>query len=329
MRILISDPNLVPHAAALEAGVPAGCTVTWLAADDPAYPTALADADVLVAAKLTADQAATAPRLRLVHAPGAGYDGIDQAGLAPDTIVANTFHHEDSIAEQVIASAVLLRRGLLDQDRQLRGGRWASSVYDRSIPQPRNLTGARIGFVGFGHIGRRCWELFAAFGCTGAAVTGSGRPAPADSPALQWIGRADTDLHRLLTQTDVLVVSAPLTDTTRDLIGADELAQLPADAIVINVGRGPLINEDALHESLASKQIGGAAIDVWYTYPDPDGNGAPAHRDFASLPNTLLTPHSSGVTAETFAGRAADIAANITALIEGTALRNVVRPAAS
>lgn len=342
MKILISDPNLIPHADVIETGVPAGCTVRWLPGDDPEFAAALTEADVLVGAKLTAEQAGTAPRLRLVHAPGAGVDGIDQDALGPDTIVANTFHHEDSIAEQVVASAVVLRRGLLTQDRELRRDVWAGSVHDRSIPQPRNLRGARIGFVGFGHIGRRCWELLSPFGCTGAAVTGSGRITPsltestggtdstgatgAETTELAWHGRADTDLERLLTQSDVLVVSAPLNEHTRDLIGAAELALLPSDAIVINVGRGPLINPDALHDSLAGQRIGGAAIDVWYSYPDASGRGRPAEQDFASLPNTLLTPHSSGVTAETFAGRAADIAANITALSQGRPLRNVVRP---
>lgn len=325
MKILIGDPNLLPHAETIETGVPAGCTVQWLPGDDPGFAAALAEADVLVGAKLTAEQSATAPQLRLVHAPGAGVDGIDLDALAPATMVANTFHHEDSIAEQVVASAVVLRRGLIFQDHQLRRDIWASSVHDRSIPQPRNLRGARIGFVGFGHIGRRCWELLSPFGCTGAAVTGSGRITP-DVTDLAWHGRADTDLARLLSQSDVLVVSAPLNEHTRDLIGTTELALLPSDAIVVNVGRGPLINADALYESLASKQIGGAAIDVWYSYPDANGRGRPAEQDFASLPNTLLTPHSSGVTAETFAGRAGDIAANITALAEGRPLRNPVRP---
>ena len=99
--------------------------------------------------------------------------------------MANTFHHEQSIAEYVLAAAVLLRRGFLEQDWALREGIWATSVYDSSIPQPRSLQGARVGFVGFGHIGRRSWQLFRAFGCQGAAVTGSGS-LDAAAEGLSW-----------------------------------------------------------------------------------------------------------------------------------------------
>lgn len=116
--------------------------------------------------------------MRLVHAAAAGTDKIDFAVLAPDILVANTFHHERSIAEYVVASAVLLRRGFLCQDRALRDGVWATSVYDNTIAQASILGAAQIGFVGFGHTGVRSWNLLRAFGCTAAAVTGqAGYPA--------------------------------------------------------------------------------------------------------------------------------------------------------
>lgn len=325
MKILISDPNLAPHRDALSSALPTGCTVVWLGSEDPRFAAELAQAEVLVSARLDADQAAAAPQLRLVHAPGAGVDGIDQSALPAQTILANTFHHEDSIAEQAVASAVVLRRHLISQDGLLRKGTWASSVYDPSIPPASNLRGARVGFIGFGHIGRRSWELFRAFGCTGSAVTGSGN-IDSSITDLAWHGPVGTGLPRLLTESDIVLVSAPLNEATSDLIGAAELDLMASHAIVINVGRGPILTEDALYESLADNKIGGAALDVWYQYPDRAGRGRPAHRDFESLPNTLLTPHSSGVTRETFAGRAGDIAQNIGALLSGEPLINVVKP---
>ena len=107
--------------------------------------------------------------------------------------MANTFHHERSIAEYVVAAAVMLRRDFLMQDRALRDDVWATSVYDTAIAQPRTLGDAHVGFVGFGHIGQRRWNLLRAFGCTGAAVTGSGRVSPdagLDGPATprDWTG---------------------------------------------------------------------------------------------------------------------------------------------
>ena len=171
MKIVVGDPNLVPHRDRLEAALPPGSVVHWHDVTSPGRLDDLRDADVFVGGRFTAEMAGAAEKLRLVHAAGAGTDKIAFDALAPGVLVANTFHHEQSIAEYVLA-AVLLRRGFLEQEGALREGIWATSVYDRSIPQAKSLQSARVGFVGFGHIGRRSWELIRAFGCTGAAVTG-------------------------------------------------------------------------------------------------------------------------------------------------------------
>ena len=85
------------------------------------------------------------------------------------------------------------------------------------------------------------------------------------------------------------------------MIGAEQLRGLGADGVLINVGRGPLVVESALYEALSGRSIAGAAIDVWYQYPDADGNASPSELPFDKLPNVLMTPHSSGVTENTFA----------------------------
>jgi phosphoglycerate dehydrogenase-like enzyme len=235
-------------------------------------------------------------------------------------VVANTFHHERSIAEYVAATAVLLRRDFLVQDRQLRRNVWATSVYDTSIPQASTLGDAHIGFVGFGHIGRCAWNLLRAFGCTGSAVTGSGRVPEC---GLAWASDA-VQLDRLLRECDVAVVSAPLNEHTEGMIAASQLRALGADGVLINVGRGPLVQEQALYDALSGGVIRAAAIDVWYRYPSGGGVSAPSDLPFAELPNVLMTPHSSGVTRDTFAGRVDDIAANIGRLQRGEPLQNAV-----
>jgi phosphoglycerate dehydrogenase-like enzyme len=280
----------------------------------------LRDADVYVGSRFTAEMASVAERLRLIHIAGAGTDKVDFDAVPADVLVANTFHHERSIAEYVVAAAVMLRRDFLVQDRELRRNTWATSVYDPSIPQPPVLGDARIGFVGFGHIGQHAWNLFRPFGCTGAAVTGSGRVVDC---GLSWVGET-TELNRLLQECDVAVVSAPLNEHTVGMIGADQLRHLGPDGVLINVGRGPLIEEQALYDALAGGGIRAAAIDVWYRYPSRDGISAPSDLPFGELPNILMTPHSSGVTTDTFAGRADDIADNIGRLQRGETLRNVV-----
>jgi phosphoglycerate dehydrogenase-like enzyme len=317
MKIVVADANLVPHRERFEAALPPGAEVSWQVSPDT-----LRDADVYVGSRFTAEMAETAEKLRLIHVAGAGTDKVEFEALSPDVVVANTFHHERSIAEYVVAAAVMLRRDFLAQDRQLRSGVWATSVYDASIPQAATLGDARVGFVGFGHIGRCGWNLFRAFGCRGAAVTGSGRVAEC---GLEWAG-ATSELDRLLTECDVAVVSAPLNEQTEGMIGAAQLRALGADGVLINVGRGPLVQERALYDALAGGVIRAAAIDVWYRYPSGEGVCAPSDLPFAELPNVLMTPHSSGVTRDTFMGRADDVAANIGRLQRGEPLQNVVAP---
>lgn len=324
MRVVIGDRNLSPHRKLFESLIPPHTDVIWHNRfDEAAIASDLADADVYVGGRFTAAMAAAAPRLQLVHVAGAGTDNVAFAALDPRTRVANTFHHEDSIAEYVLSSAIMLRRGFIAQDKALRGGLWSTSVYDDALGQPLSMNGAHIGFVGFGHIGSKSWNHLRALGCSGCAVTGRGTIDPV-ATGLSWAGDA-ADLTRLMTESDIVVVSTPLTEHTRGMIGPDEFAALGSDGVLINVGRGPLVQQEALFDALSSNIIRAAAIDVWYSYPSPDGIGDPGQFPFADLPNLLMTPHASGVTEDTFVGRVRDIADNIRRLERGLTLARTVR----
>jgi len=319
MRVVITDPNLRPLSDELESLLPASTDTVWATTPDTVLE-AIVDADVLVGPAFTQEMAAVAPGIRLVQVAGAGTDRIDTNAL-DGIILANTYNHEDSIAEYIVWALIALRRQLPQADAALRQGRWLSPVYDAALPQPHSLASASIGFVGLGHIGRAAWRVLRAFGAEGQAVTGSGR---ADADGLNWAGDA-SQLSRLLDESDAIVVSAPLTDATRGIIGAAELNALGRDGVLVNVARGPLVQEQALYDALRDRTIRGAALDVWYSYPGPDGQGKPADAPFGELDNVLLTPHVSGITRQTFLGRVQDIAANITALAQGNELRNVVQ----
>lgn len=317
MKVLVAAATLAPHRERFETALPAA-TVCWQT--NGVSPGELRDTDVYVGSLFTAAMADAADKLRLIHVAGAGTDQVDFGALPPDVLVANTFRHEQSIAEYIVAAAVMLRRDFLIQDRELRRNIWATSVYDPVKPQLCALGGSHIGFVGFGHIGQRAWELLRAFGCTGAAVTGSGRVADVD---LTWAGKTG-ELDRLLRECDVAVVSAPLNEHTEGMIGAAQLECLGRDGVLINVGRGPLVQQRSLYDALSCGVIRAAAIDVWYRYPAGDDVSPPADLPFAELPNVLMTPHSSGVTRDTFTGRVDDVVANIGRLQRGEPLRNVV-----
>ena len=133
-------------------------------------------------------------------------------------------------------------------------------------------------------------------------------------------------LHEFMGSCDAVVVSLPLAANTQGLIDAPAIAAMRPDAVLLNVGRGAVIDEQALYEALVSRQIGGAVIDTWYQYPSPtQPECAPSRFDFASLDNVLMTPHMSGWTQGTVRRRQETLADNIGRLSRGEALINVLR----
>lgn len=322
LRVVVADANLLPHRDAFERGLPAGAEVIWHDRfDEEAVLADLPGTHVLVGARFTPAMGAVADALRLVQVGGAGVDGIDVAALPDGVECANTFHHEDSIAEYVAATSVVVRRRLLQQDRALREGRWESSVYEPDRAQVGAMRNATVGIVGYGHIGARTWRLLRAMGARGVAVTR--RPPDAEAEGLAW-SRGSEALPDLLAEADVVVLCLPLTDATHHVIGAGQLAAMRRDAVLVNVGRGPLVDPEALYDVLAEGRIGGAVLDVWYSYPTEGATAEPAPVPFGELDNVLMTPHVSGVTRQTFEGRVADITANIRRVHAGEPVENRV-----
>jgi len=321
MKVVVADSNLVPFRDLLEEGTPAGTVVSMHDRfDERRLVEDLRDADVFVGPRFTPAMGAAAPALRLVQVAGAGTDGIAVDALPAGARCANAFHHGRSIAEYVAMALVALSRRVLEQDAALRRGIWRSPVYDAAIPQPSTLAGKTAGLVGFGHIGTRIWRLLRAFGMRGVAI--ASRPR-AEREGLDWIGGPDR-LPELLAEADAVILSAPLSPATEGMIGAGELAAMKRSALLVNVGRGPLADERALYEALRDRTIVGAALDVWYAYPSTGNTAEPSRFPFGELDSVLLTPHTSGVTTDTFRARVRDVAANITRLAGGERLENLV-----
>ncbi|MEV7632944.1 2-hydroxyacid dehydrogenase [Microbacterium sp. NPDC089318] len=323
LRIAVTDPIIAQFADALRRTERAH---EWTFAD-PSDPegvrAAIAGADVVVCSRLSRDELRGADRIRLVHATGAGVDRIDVDALPPDAALCNTGHHGTAIAEHVMMTALMLRRRALETDAEMRRGEWRTIATAPGTPFHRTLAESTLGLIGFGEIGRAVARLAAAFGMRVIALrrdtTASGR----DTDLLDRVYGED-ELHPMLRESDIVVVTAPLTERTRGLIDADALAQLPEDAVIVNVARGPLIDESALYDALAAHRLGGAAIDVWWDAPQ--GTDAPAVVSrFAELDRVVLTPHCSGHERNVFRERAADIARNIDLLDEGLPLERQLR----
>jgi phosphoglycerate dehydrogenase-like enzyme len=205
-----------------------------------------------------------APRLQLLQALGAGVDEIDFALLPPWTAVCNCFEHETAIAEYVLAAMLEWTIGVRRMDARLRRGDWTGSYL--CGPRHGELHGKTLGIVGYGRIGREVARRASAFGMR---IRVCGRVAGAGDDVSGPLLGMD-QLPQLLGQCDFVLVSAPLTEQTRGLFGTAAFAAMRADAVIINVARGAIIDEGALYHALRGRRIGGAIIDVWYRYP-PQG----------------------------------------------------------
>ncbi len=275
-------------------------------------------ADVIVGIKLNA-QSPVPHRLRLFHAPAAGTDAIDVACLPPAAALCNCFGHEDAIAEYVMTALLLRHVPIPQADAELRQRRW---TYWAGRPNAlrTELGSQTLGLLGFGHIAKALAARAKAFGMR---VHVANRSVVSHSLVDRaWIL---DDLHAFMSAADAIVVTLPLTAQTTGLVGKSALAAMRPDAVILNVGRGPVIDEQALYDALAQRRIGGAIIDTWYSYPTPaQPECAPSRLPFEGLPNLVMTPHMSGWTAGTVRRRQQTMADNITRLVEGRELTNIV-----
>lgn len=232
----------------------------------------------------TRDLVARMPKLAIVVKHGAGVDNIDIPHLTSrGVMVCNTpgGNNSTAVAEGAVALMLGLLRQVREMDAMVRSGRFN----DRFKIRLNDLTGAKVGLVGFGRIARVVAQITnAGFGCEVAAYD----PFLSDD-AIRAAGVEPLPLDAILKR-DVVSIHTPLTDDTRGLIGARELGLMHAGAIIVNCSRGGIIDETALVAALKAGAIRGAGIDVLEQEPPP-----PDHPLFV-LPNVLLSPHVAGVT---------------------------------
>ena len=259
--------------------------------------------------------------LRLYHAPSAGYDAIELSALPEASAFCNCFGHENAIAEYVMAALLARHVPLADADNRLRQGDWKYWAGGPSGLRTE-LGSSTIGILGYGHIGQTLALRAKAFGLTVHVANRS--EITADEPVDQAFALAD--LHAFMGSADIIVSTLPLTDNTRSLIDQNALAAVRPDAVIMNVGRGEVIDEAALFKCLKNNGIGGAILDTWYVYPQPDTpKPHPSKFAFHELENVVMTPHMSGWTVETIQRRKETIAKNINRLVSGDRLINQIQ----
>lgn len=281
------------------------------------------ECDALVTLGWNRAMAGSDCRLRLIQALGAGVDTFDLSALPAGCTLCNVYEHEIPIAEYVIGSMVSLTLRLGHHDQQMRRGRWDGTGRRDGHPH-QELFGKTLGLVGYGHIGREIALRARAFGLKVMAVRARPHLPMPDALRPDWIGGPE-ELRHLLSQSDYVVICCSLDVRTRHWLNARSLSWLRSSAYLINVARAEVIEEEALYAVLRERRIAGAALDVWYRYPD-NGNQIllPSRYPFHELDNLLMTPHFSGWTEPMIERRWRAIAANLDAFAEGQPLQNVV-----
>jgi phosphoglycerate dehydrogenase-like enzyme len=250
---------------------------------------------------------AQAPRLSWLHTSFAGTDHpVFDAMLARGITVTNGIGvSAPSIAGTVLLYLLALSRDLPRWTRDQDARRWESRRFD-------DLAGKRLGIVGMGAIGGEVARLAAAFEME---VVGLRRRPRGDEPCPTWT--AD-ELPELLAWADVIVVCAPLTDATRGMFDAAAFATMRQGAWFVNVGRGEVVDEPALIDALARGHLGGAGLDVFTVEPLPDDS------PLWSMPNVIITPHSSGITSRSYRRSIDLFVDNFARYARGEPLLNVV-----
>jgi glycerate dehydrogenase len=271
-------------------------------------------ADVLVSNKvmLDADTINAAENLELICIAATGTNNVDLAAAAAKGItVCNVRSYATpSAVEHVFSLILCLMRSLPQYLQTVNHGRWQESNTFCMLDYPiRELAGQTLGIIGFGEIGRAVAAVGHAFGMT--VLIAERRDAQ--------VRPGRTPLHEVLSQADIISLHCPLTDETRNLIGRAELLRMKRDAILINIARGGIVNENDLSNALLSGEIGGAAFDVLTVEPPRAGNPLLS----LSHPNLIVTPHVAWASRISRQRLVNEVAANIQAFLSGKP-RNVV-----
>lgn len=321
-RVVCFGNAFVDRLDALAAQLGDSFEVVHVSSEVPPERMAKAFAGALAVVTVAAGQnLPLADDLKLLQVPGIGWDGIDPAQVPATASIANVGGHEGAVAEYCLAQMLDWCHRLREADAEFRRGSWARSSRFGGAPH-RELRGSTIGIVGYGGIGRELACKLKAFGVNVAAANRSA--SSFDDLVDARFGL--NEIPRMLEQCDFAVIAIALTPQTKGLISKAELSALGREGVLINVARGPIVDEDALFHALSAGVLGGAVIDVWYRYPErlDDDDPKPSRYEFASLPNVVMTPHISGWTEGTAARRVMAIADNIDRAAKGKPLHNVV-----
>ena len=283
-------------------------------------PEIAASADILVTNIWRADYP-PAPQVRLVQSVATGIEWIEQSALPPGVPICNAYGHETAIAEYVLMVMLVWSHSFreIESDFRLHSS-WRPSWVHSGAPHGE-IRGSTLGIIGLGRVGQEVARRAAAFGCRILAANRSPRPAGDGVERVYPF----TALDEMLPLCDTVAICTAFGPETERLIDARRLGLMKRSALLVNIARGAIVDEDALYTALRDQTIGGAAIDVWWQYPTAaEPERRPSKHPFHELPNVIMTPHCSGWTAGMVRRRWDEVADNINRFVRGDPLINVV-----
>lgn len=280
-----------------------------------AYANLIADANILVLntddQELIADAVSAAPKLQWIHSLMAGLEKklIPEIRNSPVPLTNARGVYKESLGEFVITCCLYFAKDLRRMVEQQRQQQWQPFTVEE-------IAGKTMAIIGYGEIGRASARRAQALGMHVIGV----RRHPERSEGDPYVGRTVSFAHRkeVIAESDYVVIAAPNTPETRHLVGREELSAMKESAVLINVGRGLVVDEDALVEMLESKRIRGAGLDVFQQEPLPAGH------PFYRLENVLLSPHCADNTPEWLHDSMRFFLRNYRRFRAGQALENVV-----
>ncbi len=257
----------------------------------------IADATIYLGGRLSEEQFARAVRLRWIHVPWAGVNALLSVQAIRDSTILITNASgimADGVADQVMSYILLFSRALVPQIRAIARREWIVQSVEQT--SRRILRDQTIGIIGLGAIGRAVAQRARAFGMR---IVATRRTAGDSDPSVDRLFPVNR-LHDLLGESDFAIITLPLTDQTRGLIGRREFQAMKPSAIIVNIARGPIIREGEMIDALRAGDIAGAALDVFEKEP------LPADSPLWEMENVIVTPHSSGGF-DQFRRRSADL----------------------
>jgi phosphoglycerate dehydrogenase-like enzyme len=288
--------------------------------DADVLATTLGDADVFISSSFN-QSIPDMEKLQLLQLPMSGYDDVDFDAVPASAAICNVYEHETGIAEYVFAAMLNDVVHLSASNDLFKTGDWRESPRLAAATRGE-LMGKTILCVGYGNIGQAVGRRARAFDMGLLALTRSPRELEPKTDRMGGYG----ELADFLPAADYVLICCPLTDDTRGMIGRAAFKKMKPDAVIINVARGPIIDQQAMYDALRDNEIRGAVIDTWYNYPDGQNRSVePADVPIDKLDHVLITPHLSGWTDGQQRRRWERMGDNIENLLSERPLDNVLR----